>query len=186
MMRKFCFRAFFIALLSLVVIFMPEHVGATESLVVAHPKSVFPAIKLTSLDQSKSLTLPRIGKQTFLAIGFHPNTQPKLEAAITLVQNFYNSPTTSLDVFEIPVVEVSRFPNNSVTRFFMKQQIRNKTFLPVVYPYYTNLRAFQSRLGLSESETMVFLLIDKNGHVVWSKKTSPVESEMKAWKALLK
>ncbi|MEB3206819.1 MAG: hypothetical protein VKK59_05680, partial [Vampirovibrionales bacterium] len=162
-----------------------SHAAATENQEAKLSPSRFPSVQLTALDQSKKVSLPLSNKASFLAIGFHPDKQPQLEKAMALAQSHFKASKQAVSIIEVPVIEASRFPNNAVTRFFMKQQVKNKVFLDLVYPYYTNLRAFQGRLGLSESETMLLLLVDRSGYVVWSKKSSPTESDIKSWNVLL-
>jgi hypothetical protein len=185
MNRKFLISLACIPCLIFVFGLLAQSSYAAEGNGSGYSKGFLPSLQLTSLDQSKQLLLPLAGKHTFLAVGFHPNVQGQLEKSMMLAQAHLPAGKADVRVYEIPVIEASKFPNNGVTRFFMKQQIQNKRLLPIIYPYYTNLRAFQKRLGLSESETMVFLLVNKSGQIVWSKKSNPTESEIKSWNALL-
>jgi hypothetical protein len=167
----------FYARLVLLVLFL-----LMQPVALANP---FTAVQLQSLDKSHRVRLPLSEAYTFIAVGFHPDTQPQLEQALLTLKPLCLKKDSRLQVMEIAVIEQSRFPDNAVVRNFMRLQVRNKQLTPHIYPYFTNLRGVQSRLGVSQQQRSVFILLDNKGRIQWQKNSPPSTQDLDVIKGLV-
>lgn len=123
-----------------------------------------PAFPTKGLASNQVLKLPPQSGWVFLAIGFHPRTQPVLERALLQVQPLKKQHPT-LQLAEIAVVDKGMFPDNGITRAFMRSQVKNKALMPLIYASFTDLRVLQNKLGLSGKQELVLLLVDATGKI---------------------
>jgi len=144
-----------------------------QQLAQAASLPVFPTKGLAS---NKALAVPPRSGWLFLAIGLHPRTQPLLETALSQVQPLRKQ-HPELQMAEIAVVDKGMFPDNGITRAFMRSQVKNKTLMPLIYASFTDLRALQTKLGLSAKQELVLVLVDAAGEIQFSSTQQRLDAE---------
>jgi hypothetical protein len=170
------------SLVALLAISLVSAIALLNSPVAFATAMPFTAVQLQSLDQSNRVRLPLTNQYAFIAVGFHPDRQPQLEQALLIVRQLSSD---KLKIMEIPVIDQNQFPDNALVRNFMKLRIRNKQLTAHVYPYFTQLRQVQARLGLKPDQHALFLLLNDKGHIQWKKTTPPTEKDLIQIKELL-
>jgi hypothetical protein len=151
----------------------------------ASTSGAFPPVQLEAMDQSNKLVVPNNRGHVFVAVGFHPKWQHQIEQTLLQV-NSLQAVNTSLQIAEIPVIDTAMFSDNGLTRLFMKNQIKQKSLLKNVYPYFTQLKMFQQRLGLTPAQQTFYALVNSKGQIIWQKSSPPLAADITKLKALIK
>jgi hypothetical protein len=108
-----------------------------------------------------------LGKPLFLAIGFEPTQQANLEAGLTLAKQTAATAGVALALAELAIVEAQHEAYAAQIAPFMVKAVKQRQWLPYVYPVYTSKQALRQRLGLTPSQQVVYVLCDASGKRLW-------------------
>jgi len=117
------------------------------------------------------------GSPLFIALGFDPTQQANLEAALASALALAKAKQTPLTLAEIAVIDPQHQPFAKQIEPLMQKAVRNKQWLPVVYPHYTHKANLRLALGLKPSQQATYLLCNAQGQRLWQATTSQLSPQ---------
>ncbi|WP_373531212.1 hypothetical protein [Vampirovibrio sp.] len=135
--------------------------------------AVLPKGELVSLSGAGKFAFPNalLGKNTVIAMGFHPRHQPTLEKGLLMFDGL-RTQSSNLQIVEIAVIEPRYKALNGSIEAFMRKTVSNKMLMSRVYPFYADTKQLKTALGLQKEEYS-FVLLGPTGQVLWKKSAQP-------------
>jgi hypothetical protein len=146
---------------------------------------VLPRGELLSLSGSGKLAFPEAlrGKNTLIALGFHPRHQPTLEKGLLMFDGL-KTRSAQLQIVEIAVIEPRYKSFNASIETFMRKTVNNKSLLGRIYPFYTDSKQLKTALGLQKEE-FSFVLLGPDGQVLWKKSAQPTAAMLESLREVI-
>jgi hypothetical protein len=146
---------------------------------------VLPQGDLISLSGSAKLAFPEslLGKNTLIAMGFHPRHQPTLEKGLLMFDGLQSRPG-HLQIVEIAVIEPRYKAFDASIKTFMRKTVSNKSLMGRIYPFYTDSQQLKTALGF-QKEAFFFVLLGPAGQVLWKKSAQPTPAMVESLRQVL-
>lgn len=146
---------------------------------------VLPKGDLVSLSGSTQLAFPEalLGKNTLIAMGFHPRHQSTLEKGLLLFDGLQSGPAR-LQIVEIAVIEPRYKAFDASIKTFMRKTVSNKTLMGRIYPFYADSKQLKTALGF-QKEDFSFVLLGPSGQVLWKKSAEPTPAMVESLRQVL-
>jgi hypothetical protein len=140
---------------------------AVEGDAVPQPAPIFPTVKSFALDK-QPVTLPSglEGKVNLLLLSFARDQGNQLDTWTAVAQALQH---TDFDfrAYRVPVAE----RENPLFRWWANESLRSDETDPELWhwvvPIYVEMGRFRSALGVADDKSVVALLVDKSGRVLW-------------------
>lgn len=151
----------------------------------APPAAHFPTVTSYNLAKAK-VTLPAAfsADRNLLLISFDTGDTPEIDRWVTAVQSL-NRLHSSLDYYLLPISEqknpLYRWWDNSA----MRSDFTDPQLWPRVVPLYLNENQFRQQLQIPRKSSVVILLTDRSGNVLWRASGPPDQSKLNALRAQL-
>jgi hypothetical protein len=153
------------ALLAGILLTFPVAARPVGSGVVA--QTIFPVVTTDALDKQR-VTLPTDleGQANLLLLSFAPDQANQLETWTAVAQALQHTQFT-FRTYRIPVAE----RENALFRWWANASLRSSETDPELWhwvvPIYVEKQAFRAQLGIADEKSVVALLVDRGGHVLW-------------------
>ncbi len=127
----------------------------------------FPTIVAEALDKQQ-MTLPADleGQTNLLLLSFFPDQRNQLESWTAVAQALQHT-NLRFRAYRIPVAERA----NALFRWWANASLRSDETDPQLWhwvvPIYVEKAPFRAELGIADEKSVVALLVDKNGRVLW-------------------
>lgn len=128
----------------------------------------FPKVSGRNLED-RSLTLPDdlTDDVNLLFVGYQRWHQPLIDIWMLHIQELVRE-FDRMAVYEIPIFQSGYRLFRNFIDGGMKLGIPNKAVRESTITIYTNITVFNHALGISSTQTIVVVLVDLNGRVLWS------------------
>jgi hypothetical protein len=159
----------------------PLSLSAQKASTVGH----FPTVTSYNLAKAK-ITLPAAfsANRNLLLISFDTGDTPEIDHWVTAVQSLSHL-HNSLDYYLLPISEqknpLYRWWDNSA----MRSDFADPHLWPRVVPLYLNENQFRQQLQIPRNSSVVVLLTDRSGSVLWRAFGPPDQQKLKALRAQL-
>ncbi len=151
----------------------------------APPAVHFPTVTSYSLTKAK-ITLPAAfsANRNLLLISFDTGDTPEIDRWVTAVQSLSRL-QDSLDYYLLPISEeknpLYRWWDNSA----MRSNFTDPQLWPRVVPLYLNENQFRRKLRIPGKSSVVVLLTDRTGTVLWRASGPPDQQKLDSLRAQL-
>ncbi len=165
------------ASLGTTVIFFLACISATPPAAAEHAAVVFPTVTSDALDKQR-ITLPAglEGEANLLLLSFSREQSNQLESWTAPAQALQHT-NMHFHAYRIPVAD----PANALFRWWANASLKSEETDPQLWhwevPIYVDKDAFRDQLGIADERSVVALLVDRSGRILWrATGTSTAES----------
>ncbi|MGC8548607.1 MAG: hypothetical protein ACP5M4_02810 [Acidobacteriaceae bacterium] len=151
----------------------------------APPAAHFPTVTSYNLAKAK-VTLPAAfsANRNLLLISFDTGDTPEIDRWVTAVQSLSRL-HNSLDYYLLPISEqknpLYRWWDNSA----MRSDFTDPQLWPRVVPLYLNENQFRRQLQIPRKSSVVVLLTDRSGNILWRASGPPDQQKLDALRSQL-
>lgn len=103
---------------------------------------------------------------TFVIVAFHPNQQKALNPLFTELEKL-RADNKNIDYIEIPVMDSHHRLSWPVIKNYMKSTVKDKRLHSRIIPFFTDLKAFNQSLSITDTKKSYLLLLDRKANVLW-------------------
>ena len=141
--------------------------------------AVFPSIASYALDKNK-VNVPGDlkGQVNLLLISFQPEQQKQIDTWMPLAQALQHT-NFNFRWYRMPVAEHENFIFRWWENSSMRSQETDPEIWPWIVPLYVDKLHFRNALQIPNERSVVALLVDKQGHILW-RASGPLTPEQRS------
>lgn len=133
----------------------------------ASPVAGFPVVTLEALDKQKLTVPPGLeGQLNLLLLSFARDQENQLATWTATAQALQHTDFT-FRAYRMPVLE----RQNELLRWWQNASLRSDETDPQLWhwtvPLYVDKAQFRAQLGIADEKSVVALLVDRGGHILW-------------------